>query len=114
METNKERNKHIDAGVAIILVQRKYFIVADMIVSGEKNGSVAPSPKPLGIVAAGNNPFYFDRTIATMMGVDVGKIPTLRQIKNSKSKYKLYDGEMKEVILSNDQELNGKNFMNCL
>lgn len=88
--------------------QRKYFIVADMIISGEKNGPVAPSPKPLGIIAAGYNPFYFDRTIASLMGFDVDKIPTLRQIKSSKSKYRLFDDCVKEEIVSNDDAINGK------
>jgi uncharacterized protein (DUF362 family) len=95
-------------GIMQDTIQRKYFIVADMVISGEKDGPVAPSPKPLGIVAAGYNPFYFDRTIATLMGFDIEKIPTLRQIKVSKSKYKLFNVGDKEVIVSNISNIDGK------
>ena len=57
--------------------QRKDLIVADMIVSGEKEGPVAPSPKNVGIVASGVNPVCFDRVIAALMGFDIKMIPTL-------------------------------------
>lgn len=87
--------------------QRKYFIVADMIVSGEKNGPVAPSPKPLGVVAAGFDPVCFDRVVTTLMGFDVNKIPTLCQAVSSTSQYKIGEAGG-EVIVSNDKNIDGK------
>lgn len=60
---------------------RKVLIVADMIISGEKEGPVAPSPKEVGLIAAGTNPICFDEAIATLMGMDISKIPTLSGIR---------------------------------
>ena len=36
--------------------QRKVIIIADMIVSGQKNGPLNPMPKDVGIIAVGTNP----------------------------------------------------------
>lgn len=58
--------------------QRKVLIVADMIVSGEKEGPVMPSRKEVGVIAAGVNPVCFDEAIATLMGFDKEKISTLK------------------------------------
>lgn len=69
--------------------QRKVLIVADMIVSGEKEGPVAPSPKNVGIVASGVNPVCFDRVIAALMGFDIKMIPTLQTASKVKGKYDL-------------------------
>lgn len=85
--------------------QRKYLIVADMIISGEREGPVMPSPKDVGIIAAGENPVDFDRVIARLMGADISKIPTLNQFADYKSKYDIMDGE-ETIILSNEDILN--------
>lgn len=87
---------------------REILIVADMIVSGEKEGPVAPSPKEVGIIAAGLNPVCFDETIATIMGMDIEKIPTLQSVRKSKSKYRLIEPSCQPIISSNDAEFNGK------
>lgn len=87
--------------------QRKYLIVADMIISGEKDGPVRPSPKDVGIIAIGENPYDFDRVIARLMGADINRIPTLNQFVGCRSKYIITDsGET--IILSNDGALNRK------
>ncbi|MCM1262992.1 MAG: DUF362 domain-containing protein [Butyrivibrio sp.] len=88
--------------------QRRYFIIADMIISGEKDGPVAPSPKQVGMIAAGSNPVYFDKAIASLMGFDVSKIPTLRQCSQTKSKYKFFDGNTDIYFVSNDKRLDSK------
>ena len=62
--------------------QRKMLIVADMIISGEKEGPVMPSRKELGVVAVGENAYAFDSIIATLMGMDASRIPTLQSAKN--------------------------------
>lgn len=88
-------------------VQRKYLIVADMIISGEKEGPVMPSPKEVGIIAMGENPVAFDNVIGKLMGANIDKLPTLNQIKLSKSKYTL--GSTDDIqIISNYDKLNGK------
>lgn len=57
--------------------QRKLFILADMIISGEGEGPLMPVSKQAGIIAAGYQAFAFDQTIATLMGFDTNKIPSI-------------------------------------
>ncbi len=87
--------------------QRKYFVLADMIISGEKEGPVAPSPKRVGIIAMGDNPVSFDETIATLMGAIIDKIPTLHYARNAK-RYNLIDKKDTTEIYSNVTEFNNK------
>lgn len=97
------------SGVMCKEKQRKYFIVADMIVSGEKEGPVYPSPKNVGILAVGEDPVSFDKTIAALMGADVTKIPTLLRVSNSKGRF-VIDENLEGNICSNDARWNGKNW----
>ncbi|MBR5337921.1 MAG: DUF362 domain-containing protein [Lachnospiraceae bacterium] len=57
--------------------QRKYFTVADMIISGEKEGPLEPSPKEVGVLILGEDPLLIDQTISSLMGFDYRKIPQL-------------------------------------
>ena len=88
-------------------IQRKYLIVADMIISGEKEGPVMPSPKNVGIIATGENPIAFDRIIGTLMGADIDRIPTLSQLKSRRPKY-VIEYDENEKIISNKKNLDGK------
>lgn len=89
--------------------QRKIFIIADMIVSGEKEGPVCPSPKNVGIIAAGVNPVAFDMAISSMMGFDHKKIPAIVKAQEVKGKYKLIDiNEGEPLLVSNEINLNKK------
>lgn len=89
--------------------QRRILVIADMIISGEKEGPVAPSPKNVGIIAAGENQVCFDEAIARIMGFDKSKIPTLQNVRNIKGKYRLVDDTDRAVIVSNQSQWNGKN-----
>ena len=84
--------------------QRKMFIFADMIISGERNGPLAPVPKKVGMIVAGDNQINFDRVVATMMGFNYEKIPTLLHC-DKKMKYGLETTEF--IIKSNNKELEG-------
>lgn len=84
--------------------QRKMFIFADMIVSGERNGPLAPTPKNVGMIVAGDNRINFDRVVATMMGFNYEKIPTLLH-SDKKMKYELEKSNFE--VKSNNNELNG-------
>lgn len=87
--------------------QRKMLIVADMIVSGESEGPVFPTAKPVGIIATGFNPVCFDNAIAFLMGFDPKKIPTIRLAKNLDPKFRAF--EFREVTFcSNDSRYDGK------
>lgn len=57
--------------------QRKMFIIADMVVSGEKEGPMLPSAKQVGIIAAGSEQVAFDEAIASLMGFDYRRIPSI-------------------------------------
>ena len=89
-------------------VQRKYLIVADMIQSGEKEGPVMPSKKDVGIIAVGGNPVCFDECVATLMGVDITKIPTLLCVRQSGKRYSFVSADQNGVIYSNDSRWNNR------
>ena len=87
--------------------QRRYFIICDMIISGEKNGPVAPNPKKCGMIVAGANSIEIDKVIATLMGFDIKKIPTLNQIADSSSHLLVgRGGGGCAIIVSNQESLN--------
>ena len=88
--------------------QRKMLIVADMIVSGEKEGPVAPSAKSVGIIASGINQVCFDEAISMIMGLDYKKIPTIVRARQSQKKYPLVDKNEFPLIISNDSRYNYK------
>lgn len=66
-------------GVLQNTVQRKQFHLADMIISGENEGPLAPSSKKLGVIVAGFNAILVDRLIVRIMGFDEQKIPSIHQ-----------------------------------
>jgi len=86
---------------------RKLLIVADMIISGEKEGPVAPTPKGVGKIVAGTNPVCFDETVATLMGFDYKKIPAIVRAREITGKYSLIQGE-KPFVVSDDERLDQK------
>lgn len=65
--------------------QRRIFIVADMIVSGQKEGPLNPTPMYSGVIAMGQDALWFDRTICSLMGFDYKCIPALfnEQLENA-------------------------------
>lgn len=88
-------------------VQRKLFIVGDMIVSGEKEGPLAPAPTYSGSIVMGEDPLKFDRVVCSLMGFDYRDIPTLNNDELSNVRYPITDnGEVK--IVSNNENWDGK------
>ncbi|MCX6703329.1 MAG: DUF362 domain-containing protein [Candidatus Zambryskibacteria bacterium] len=66
----------------------KILTIVDGIIAGEGQGPLEPTPKPLGILLAGENPAYIDAVVAQMMGFTVARIPTVyNAIYNRKSKF---------------------------
>lgn len=90
------------------LPQREIFIVADMIVCGEKEGPVAPSEKKVGCIAAGVNQVCFDEMISTLMGFDVNKIPTLKTVRDCKRRFAIVGSEEEAYLVSNVSKYDGK------
>jgi len=84
--------------------QRRQIIIADMIISGEKEGPVTPSPKKVGIIAAGFDPVLFDETIATIMGFDPKKIPTIRQARSIPDSLVLTNNESSSLLVKSNYQ----------
>lgn len=59
--------------------QRKCLSLLDMIISGEGEGPLRPSPKAAGIIMAGINPLALDTVAAAIMGFDYNKIPHIKR-----------------------------------
>lgn len=89
-------------------IQRKYLIVADMIISGEKEGPVAPTPKKVGIIVMGEDPVCFDEAVGTLMGAKIKLINTLKRGRNPKGRFRLTSKDSQPSFISNDEILNGK------
>lgn len=89
--------------------ERRYLIVADMVVVGEGEGPLAPSPKPLGIIGVGENPVAFDEVVATLFGAKMNYMHTINQArKTATGKYPLIDEGMLATIKSNYEKWNDK------
>ena len=88
--------------------QRQVIIVADMINAGEGEGPIFPTSKACGIIAMGTDPVCFDEIIATIMGFDCTKIPTIVNARNVASKYRFAGFEKDAITVSNVEEFDQK------
>lgn len=77
--------------------QRKIFIIGDMIVSGEGEGPLMPSPIHKGILLFGWNAVAFDTVVADIMGFDYEKIPSIYKCYGQKE-YPLVNFGKSEII----------------
>lgn len=86
-------------------IQRKLFIVGDMVVSGEKEGPLEPTPTYPGVIVMGDAPLQFDRVVCSLMGFDYHDIPTLFNEEISSMEFSI--SKTNEVnIVSNDERWN--------
>jgi uncharacterized protein (DUF362 family) len=58
-------------------VQRKFLNIVDGIIAGEGEGPLEPTPKRCGLLVGGKNPVAVDAVVATLMGFDYRKIPSI-------------------------------------
>ncbi len=86
-------------------VQRKVYIVGDMIVSGEKEGPLEPSPKKVGTLLFAEDPVLFDRAVTAIMGYDERMIPLLNNDEIYKGKY-AFDKHESVNVVSNYKDWN--------
>lgn len=61
-------------GVLEQTLQRSIFNICDMIISGEKEGPMLPSPKPMGIIMMGESGAALDCVICRIVGFDAAKV----------------------------------------
>lgn len=71
-------------GVMQSEIQRKILCFGDMIIAGERNGPVAPTPKKLGIILASDSPEAFDIMLCKLMGFRIENIPLIREVTKEK------------------------------
>ena len=87
-------------------IQRKYLCLIDGIVGGEKDGPISCEPVYPGVLAAGLNPVAFDVVIASLMGFDVQKIPTIKKgIETMESRRPLFWGGVDSIRVVDKNDL---------
>lgn len=59
--------------------QRRYLVIADAILAGEKNGPMEQCPKPTGMILGGFNPVALDCAAGALMGFHSQRMPQIRQ-----------------------------------
>lgn len=87
--------------------QRKIFNICDMVVVGEKEGPLEPSPKSLGIILMGSNTYLCDIVISKIFGCDYKKIKYLEYI----NKLEKPESVSKLNIIYNESITNFDNFL---
>jgi len=75
--------------------QRTIFNLADMIISGDHEGPLAPDNYEAGYIVAGFNQFAVDRTIVSLMGFDAEKIKYLNTKEGIPAEYKIFGEKIK-------------------
>ena len=89
-------------------IKRRLFIVGDMIVSGEKEGPLEPTPTYPGTIVMGSDPLKFDRAVCSLMGFDYRNIPSLYNEELFDPDYPISD-KCDVRIISNNKNWDGKN-----
>lgn len=88
--------------------QRRIIHIGDMVISGEKEGPVAPTPKPLGIILFSDNAMAFDRTLCGIMGFRSECFPMFSN-KNALGIFSFVDKDEldRETLISNRKDIDG-------
>ena len=77
--------------------------IVDGIVAGEGNGPLSPSPKPAGLLVAGENPACIDAVLAQLMGYDLARLPMVyHALTHRASQFGLSDVRELEVVRVGD------------
>lgn len=86
--------------------QRRVITIGDMIVSGEGEGPIAPSPKKTNSIIFADNSVVFDEILVRFMGFEESKFRLLQEAKRNR---KLFEGNIEECeIASNCERFCGK------
>lgn len=84
--------------------QRRIVNIADMIVCGESEGPLSPSPKRVGAIVVSENSVAMDVVVSLLMGVNYEKIPSIFYSTKESS---LFPNKIEDIsIKSNKQEWN--------
>lgn len=82
--------------------QRKVFTIGDMIIAGEKEGPLRPSPKKEGCILASQNCTLFDYVFCKMTGFNEQLIPT---VYHSIEEKMLLSDPLTEVLLYSNVDI---------
>lgn len=86
--------------------QRKVITIGDMIVSGEGEGPMLPTPKRTCSILFADNSVLFDKILVKFMGFDEDRFVLLKEAERNK---KLFGGETNNCnIISNCEQFNKK------
>lgn len=84
--------------------QRKYIAFIDMLISGESEGPIAPSPNYSSILMSGYNFLMIDTVMATLMGFDFNKIPQIAKAYNLKE-YAISEYSYKDIEIRSNNKI---------
>jgi uncharacterized protein (DUF362 family) len=56
---------------------KQIISIVDGVIAGEGEGPLRPTPKPTGLLVAGENPAYVDAVLANLMGYNISRVPTI-------------------------------------
>ncbi len=90
--------------------QRKLFIIGDMVISGELEGPLDPSPINADTIVMGDDPVAFDRTVCSIMGFDYHDIPSV-EMPGQEDKMRLFSTGKDPEVVSNDDEWDGNSLI---
>ena len=85
--------------------QRTILTLGDMVISGEKEGPLAPSPKELNTLLFSDNVVEFDCVLAAIMGFDYEKLKVLSFALNDKRLFEKNYNEIEVMINSRPPKL---------
>jgi uncharacterized protein (DUF362 family) len=85
-----------------VVPQRRCFTVVDGIISMEGNGPLKGSPRPTGVILAGDDPLALDVTAASLAGFDWHHLNMLEGMAGQVP-YSAFSGNLDAIeVLSND------------
>lgn len=92
-------------GVVSDIPQRRTLVFCDMVIVGEGEGPLIPSPKRFGMLSFSNSFYFHDVAMARLMGSDVALLPSISQCSAIYA-----EGERLEDVccVSNSESFNGK------
>lgn len=82
--------------------QRKMLIIGDMVIAGEGEGPLNPSPVKANCILMGTNPVIFDMAASKIMGYEYENLPVISNNFLMKNEY------FEATVNSNDPILDGK------
>jgi len=87
--------------------QRRFLFLIDGIVAGEKQGPLAPSPKPCGVVIGGRNPVAVDLVATRLMGFNTERMVVFSRLETIPPDHPLQSIAYGDIqIASNNDEWN--------